>query len=208
MTKKLTFVTLLLAASSGLSSCGRFSEKKILETWEISNREFKVRVTSYEESGSTTIAGAYYVFRSAPAGTDAWHDIVVFRHDDPVPIPREQVHLEAEGTGYLFMGWKYAVTTDGGRTWTIWDATKNLPNWACCNYGLIHGVDLRSDGTGTMHLHPIPGRAGEVPVLCTTDYGRHWTDTCLDSVSNLEFDFENILSPTDATRLRRASTRQ
>jgi len=72
------------------------------------------------------------------------------------------------------MGWMFAVTTDGGATWSVWDAKKDLPNWQCCNYGLIKDVRLDSKGTGVMILNPIPQRRGEVPELHTNDFGRHW----------------------------------
>ena len=79
-----------------------------------------------------------------------------------------------EQVGYLFAGWKYTVTTDGGATWSVWDAEKVWPEW-CCNYGLIEDVQLNSDGTGMMTLRPTNGRRGEGPTIRTKDYGKHWT---------------------------------
>ncbi len=100
---------------------------------------------------------------------------MTFRHDDPVPIPHDQVRFVNDRIGFVFMGWMYAVTTDSGASWSVWDSTTNLPHWQCCNYGLIADVHLEPNGTGTMTLHPIPGRSGEVPELNTKDYGRHWS---------------------------------
>ena len=145
----------------------------IAETWETSNGSFKIRVDRhFEENGVVT--GAYYVFRSLPAGSDAWHDIMTFRHDDPNPIPRDQVRFLNDRVGFVFMGWMFAVTTDSGATWSVWDSARDLPNWQCCNYGLITDVQLNADGTGTMTLRPIQDRRGEVPQLRTKDFGRHW----------------------------------
>lgn len=73
------------------------------------------------------------------------------------------------------MGWVHGVTTDGAVTWSIWNAEKDLPNWACCNYGLIQEVHIAADGHGIMNLNPIPQRQGEVSHLETKDFGMHWT---------------------------------
>jgi hypothetical protein len=75
----------------------------------------------------------------------------------------------------VFMRWMYAVTTDAGSTWHVWNLEKDLPNWECCNYGVITGVFIEADGTGTMKFGAVQGRSGEVPKLHTQDYGRHWT---------------------------------
>lgn len=145
----------------------------IVESWETSNQTFRIHVDARQETNAF-LPGAYYVFRSASAGSDDWHDIMTFRHDDLVAIPRDQIRFLNDHVGFVFMGWMYAVTTDGGVNWSVWDAGKHLPNWQCCNYGLINDVHLEADGTGQMSLDPILKRSGEVPALQTKDYGRHW----------------------------------
>ena len=78
------------------------------------------------------------------------------------------------------MGWKYAVTTDGGMHWHIWNAETDLAGWQCCNYSLIKEVHLEQNGGGTMILSPIPGRKGEAPELVTSDFGVHWATQAND----------------------------
>jgi hypothetical protein len=145
-----------------------------VDSWITSNETFQVRIDQHKDHFQVPVAGANYVFRSAQIGSDKWAEVMTFRHDDPVPIPREQVRFLNDRVGYLFMGWKYAVTTDGGESWRTWTAEKDLPNWQCCNYGLIKDVRLEANGTGVMILNPIPQRSGEVPSLHTEDYGQHW----------------------------------
>lgn len=149
--------------------------EKVNEAWETHNKTFKISVTAYAEENGGFVAGAYYVFRSAKVNSDVWTDIMRFRHDDPVAIPRDQIHFVNDEVAYVFMGWMYAVTTDSGSTWSVWDARKDLPGWQCCNYILIKSVLLEQDGAGTMQLKPIDGRRGEVPELHTRDFGRHWS---------------------------------
>jgi len=145
-----------------------------IETWTAENKAFKIRVTSYEEEDSN-VTGTYYVFESTSTNATEWHEIMTFRHDERPEIPKDQIRFLNDKTAYVFMGWMYGVTIDGGSSWSIWDAQKDLPDWQCCNYGLIRDVSIISDGRGTMFLNPVPQRRGEVPELHTKDHGRHWT---------------------------------
>jgi len=147
---------------------------RIDEQWQTTNGTVDIRVTAYGEDNAGMDAGAYYVFESKRTGTNEWHEFMTFRHDDPVPIPREQIRFTGNRISYVFMGWICAVTTDGGLTWSTWTAEKDLPNWQCCNYRLIRNVTIAEDGKGVMRLNPIQDRRGEVPELRTNDYGQHW----------------------------------
>lgn len=147
--------------------------KKVIEAWETTNNSFKVSVTAYAEEHGGFVPGAYYVFRSARIGSENWQEIMTFRHDDPVPIPRDQVRFVNEQIGYVFMVYNYGVTTDAGATWFVWDITSGLPDWQH-NRAYIKDVRIASDGTGTMKLNHILQRP-EVLELHTKDYGRHWS---------------------------------
>jgi hypothetical protein len=149
---------------------------KVIETWQTGNNIFQVRVTAYNEKNTfPALGGGYYVFESAAVGSDRWNEIMSFRHDDPVDIPRDQVRFVSDQVGYVFMGWMYAVTTDEGATWSVWNAEKDWSGWQRRGYRLIQDVRIAPDGMGTMRLNPIPHRSGEAPELHTKDYGRHWS---------------------------------
>jgi hypothetical protein len=171
---KIVLGLFLLAVATWDGGCWLMKGRgKMFDNWETSNPKFRIKITGYEEGVWT--GGANYVFQSAFVDSDEWHQIMTVRQDDPVPIPRRQVHFLDDQIGYVFMGWMYAVTVDAGSTWYDWNAEKDLPNWQCCNYALIKDVSLSADGTGTMKLNAVQGRSGEVPELHTQDYGRHWT---------------------------------
>ncbi|HXM51493.1 MAG TPA: hypothetical protein VN956_26865 [Pyrinomonadaceae bacterium] len=172
----LSEITLLVLAFAG--GCSLFvgctqTRGAVLEKWQTENKTFQVRVTSYEEKDAN-VNGAAYRFESSLSGSNDWHEIVTFRHDDQPKIPTDQVRFVNDQIGYLFMGWIYAVTIDGGASWSVWDANHDLPNWRCCNYKLIADVTVGKDGSGVMRLNPIQNRYGEVQELHTNDYGRHW----------------------------------
>ena len=102
---------------------------RIDEQWQTTNGTVDIRVTEYGEDNAGMDAGAYYAFESKRTGTNEWHEFMTFRHDDPVPIPREQIRFAGDRISYVFMGWTCAVTTDSGSTWSTWTAEKDLPNW-------------------------------------------------------------------------------
>lgn len=146
-----------------------------LEKWETANGKFRIRVTAYRELGAY-LSGTYYVFDSTQAGSDAWTEFMTVRHDDRRDLPREQVRFISDQIAYVFMGWKYAVTRDGGKNWSVWDAQNQLPNWRCCNYGLIQDLRIEIDGVGIMKLNPISKTEGVTSALQTKDFGIHWTE--------------------------------
>ena len=159
-----------------LTGCWMFAQPKrgkLIESWESIGKSLKFRVEEYGET-NTYVAGAYYDFRYTLVGSENWSTIMTFRHDDPVPIPRKNVRFVNDQIAYVFMGWKYAITTDSGKTWSLWNAETDLPGWRCCNYELIGDIDIRPNGSGKMTTNQILGRSGELPVLHTTDFGRHW----------------------------------
>ena len=88
---------------------------KVIESWETSNQAFRVRVDQHSEENSF-VPGAYYVFRSAPPGTEDWRDIMTFRHDDPIPIPRDQIRFVNDRVGFVFIE---LHTNDYGRHWSL-----------------------------------------------------------------------------------------
>jgi hypothetical protein len=167
-------VLLVLAVVGCFQIYNRSQRGAVIGQWQSDNKTFSVRVTTYEETGAN-VNGAYFVFEAASAQTQQWKEIMTFRHDDDPKITADQVRYVNDEIGYVFMGWMYAVTTDAGRSWSVWSAERDLPDWQCCNYKLIRDVTIGTDGRGIMTLNPIEGRRGEVTELRTKDYGRHWT---------------------------------
>lgn len=129
-----------------------------------------VRVVAHNEKYCFGNCGAIYVFQSYRNGE--WREITSFRHDDPVNFSGKSVRVVNDSIFYFSFGWIYAVTTDGGKTWSIWDAEKNLPGWKCCNYRLIENVEIEESGAGKMKLNAI--KEGDASFLYTEDFGKTW----------------------------------
>jgi hypothetical protein len=165
----------IFGATSSLTSCARPTPAKTAsEIVEIPGSAFAIRVSAFPEENGGVVPGAYYRFESLPSGSTNWVMAMEFRHDDPVPIPRQNVRFLSPRCAFVFMGWKYAVTTDGGNHWQVWNAEKDLTGWRYANYELIKEVELQPNGVGKLILSPIAGHPGEVPVLVTSDFGAHW----------------------------------
>jgi len=157
-------------------SCGKgYKDADILESWQAQNDKFKIKVTSFNEWNPVGLVnGAYYVSKSAPLQSDKWVEIMTFRHDDPDPINREGVNFVNEDTAFVYMVRQFAVTTDAGNNWTVWDASKDKNLSVRLNYEIIKNVKIRADGSGEMLLQSIS--SGEPSrTLFTIDYGRTWT---------------------------------
>lgn len=157
-----------------MSGCGVFLPPrpgKLVDTWETANDTFRIRVNKHGEEHGGFVAGAYFVFQASPKDKENWVEIMVARHDDPIDIPRQQVRFVSDRVGYVFLGYKFAVTTDGGITWSTWDAIKSLPDWKLTR-AAIHDVQIEADGSGVMKLNSATDR--DAPVLRTKDFGKSW----------------------------------
>lgn len=151
---------------------------RALDRWEAANATFKVRVTVY--AGKEFPApGVSYVFQSAPADSDDWQAIVAIPADQPISKRNDWFRFVSEGVGYTFLGSHYMVTTDGARTWFVWDANKEVPVEEFMQrhnlWPAVEEVEVRPDGGGRMTLYRYLSGRERGPDLRTTDYGRHWT---------------------------------
>ncbi|MCA1630411.1 MAG: hypothetical protein LC785_11700 [Acidobacteria bacterium] len=170
--------TIIILVAFGFSACGLFKPKmgNIVETWQAENQNLKLRIVMRQER-CFAVCGAYYTFLSAPVGSDSWREIFTAHHDDPNPIPRENLRFVNPQIGYVFFGSKYAVTTDAGKSWMVWDAwdaNKSMQFEKYKLYPAVVDVSVESDGRGRMRLYSITDKATNKPELQTADYGRSW----------------------------------
>ena len=111
-----------------VSSCARQGAE--VSRWENSNSAIHVRIIERAEVGNF-LNGVYYVFESRSPADNDWHHVMTFRHDDQVGIPRESVMVKNGSLAYVAMGWMFAVTTDSGRTWSVWNAKNEIGRASC-----------------------------------------------------------------------------
>jgi hypothetical protein len=146
---------------------------QVMDHWETANKTFNVRITEYEEKNPIFLYRFNYVVETSPGAASEWRELIDTWTDDDIPIPHGSVNFLSDRVGYVAMGESFAATIDGGRTWSVWDAKKRIPNWECCNQAFIKDIHLASDGKGQMILSP---RFNQIPTtaLYTNDFGINW----------------------------------
>jgi len=152
----------------------RYRPREVLETWEFLIQKNNIRVQAYNLKHIDP-HGVYYAFEYLDERYGEWYGIFTFQQPDQVPIPRRHIRSVSEQVSFIFMGWMYAVTTDGGQTWSLWDAEYDLPMWHGRDYDFIKDVKIEPDGSGIMKVGPLFHHAREVDELYTKDYGQTWS---------------------------------
>ena len=138
-----------------------------------SSPSLEIRVTRRPEVEGP-VPGAHYAFESRRVGETQWRPVATVRHDDWVDLPSDRIQFVDQNTAYLSMCSIFAVTTDGGASWHVWDAAKVAWARGLVNYGLIESVAVSANGTGTMTLNELAVSRGGPHFAVTTDFGRTW----------------------------------
>jgi hypothetical protein len=147
---------------------------EVVEAWETTKGKFKIRVTEYKEKNPVHLTHFLYVFESSGTASGNWREIMEVKNDDDIPLPREQIRFVNDQTGYVFLNEKYAVSTDSGEAWKVWEATpKNLSKLQH-DPAYIKNVVIELNGSGTMILEALVDGQVKPFTVYTKDYGQHW----------------------------------
>lgn len=136
------------------------------------NGKQMLKVISHEEKYCFRHCGAIQVFHAYRDGN--WQEITDFRDDKPIAFSGRNVITKNEDFAYFWVGWKFGVTTDGGKTWLIWSAENNELMREAANYDLIENVIIESDGRGKMFFNSTGKDRSGISWLKTEDYGKTW----------------------------------
>lgn len=143
----------------------------VQEYWETTNGAFKVRIERRSEIFNF-LPRYYYDFKSQSPGAIRWRKIVTTRTDDPKPLPRNQVRFVNDEIGYVFMVSTFAITTDAGNHWSVFDVRTDPPLGKHDSYLIITDVKVEANGMSTMMVY---SKADQNEVeLHSKDYGKHW----------------------------------
>jgi hypothetical protein len=146
---------------------------EVVETWEKVDAPFPMRIEKHIERGGPMafMNGAYYVFQSQTRS--GWHDVTTVRHDDPDPIPRENVGFAGDRVGWFYMQNQYAVTTDAGEGWQIQNICDFLPRTEHCA-GIV-ALSFGPDGRGEVKIYSVGSNADNQKVMSTSNFGSSWS---------------------------------
>lgn len=143
----------------------------LIDEYETTNQSFKIRVQLRQEL--KFLPGSYNKFQSARMNENSWTDIITVYDEDSYPIPREQIRFVNENIGYFFIRSFYAVTTNKGQTWSIYNLSKD-PSYKC-PFMLIDEVKINADGTGEITVYAHDSEKKNIPKIHTSNYGQNWT---------------------------------
>lgn len=165
-----------MATATIVLTCCEPVPGKLIDSWQLANNNFKVRVQMYDEGNKAHIfeRGCHLQLASAQLSSNEWRLFSTAYYSKCNEIPRDRVRFVNDKTAYVFMQWWYTATTNGGVNWSTWDVAGHLPNRVYYNPQLIQDVFMNSDGSGTMTLNPEGIRNKEPLTLSTHDFGVHW----------------------------------
>jgi len=87
------------------------------------------------------------------------------RWDEPLPPPCENIKSRNPNHLWVWMDTEAAITTDGGKTWTLWSIERLKPE----NRYFISSIEFKDEAHGTMIL----GRDPKI-TLHSNDGGKTW----------------------------------
>jgi len=147
-----------------------YALKHVIETFDTSSKSFKVRVVTYKLH-NVEPPGVYYTLSMSKVDLGTWNEVISSHFNDSTNILSKQIHFITDEICYAFFDFIYLVTTDGGKTWSGWNAEENLAGWKDGNPRFIRDVQLSLGGVGEMTLY---SKSDEILILRTEDYGLHW----------------------------------
>jgi hypothetical protein len=170
LSKKL-FILLIVLVLLLVGCKSSFKSEDILSTEQKEHASFSVKITAFRERQNfgQALAGADYIFEAKNRAEQAWRKFMTVKYDDPIPIDKNSIVLINERIGYVFMVKKFAVTTNSGLNWSIWDIgnVKALKDDLSCK---IQSVRIEEGGTGLLNMKCNKAEN----TLSTNDYGITW----------------------------------
>lgn len=131
-----------------------------------------LRATAYHEKGFGPVRGAIYDFESFQNGK--WTEITSFRHDDPNNIPSKNLKIENKNLLYFWFNQTYGVSTDGGKSWSVWNVERDKQENDFIKYLIIENVKIELTGRGKMIFDNYRSQKGNNYYLVTENFGKNW----------------------------------
>ena len=133
-----------------------------VERREIRSGALCIRVRSHRmKRGYRSAPGGRLVVEASTGG--AFRELFETRYPDVPPLPGSPVGFSGPLVAWVFAGENAAVTSDGGRTWNLWEEP---------DFYEIRSIQLAPNGEGSLEVsHPSEMK---IYAYKTTDFGRTW----------------------------------
>jgi hypothetical protein len=143
----------------------------------VENGGFKLRVSKLANNVHVIMPPSYYRIESCHEGEN-WQTVARWSQDDPWPVSDIEINVLSSTVAYYFNMVKYAVTTDGGKNWSVFDLYSQsvADNVGKGGDGRAIRVKIDFAGTGKIYLQARDEKDGPMRVIYkTTDFGVTWT---------------------------------
>jgi len=161
------YASVVVAVSVALVLGGCVELQRPDTTWE-SSGPIKVRIELKYSWGND-----YYFFDAFDLTTGRWKRVMSVWRDATGSMPVESVRSVDSRLGYLFLVDHLAVTSDGGRTWTIFNSSKYFNcGWDGC--ARIKDASFSTAGVGFLTGSKRVGTDWVEFKIMTKDFGRSW----------------------------------
>ena len=149
------------------------ASRTMLRTWSFSHEGKRIRVLAYDLK-SIDPHGVYYSFQCFDEEWKEWQTIITFQQEGDLLEPSDHVHFIGSNSAFFAIGPLFAVTLDGGKTWSTWDAGRDLESIPCFEQVKIERVSIDQNGEGSLSLKFSSNDSTRK--LWTTDFGCHWLE--------------------------------
>lgn len=130
------------------------------------------QAVSHYEKYCFNRCGTITVFHAYQNG--AWQEIADVRRKTSIDFSSNNFKIENENLAYFWFGYKFGATTDGGKTWAIWDASNDGLIKDLLRYDSIEKVTIEPNGTGKMFFNLKGKNQNEISFFKTENYGKTW----------------------------------
>ncbi len=147
-----------------------------IDQYSVACGPFEIRARALREGKlGLNAPGGIHSYESRHDAASSWLPITSFRYSTADMIPRDQIRFVNDTFAYFFHEFVFAVTTDGGKTWTVRgepDASfDTLHQWTSPR---IQAVTMNESGRGTMRVSAYPWQQLRSTELSTDDFGKTW----------------------------------
>ena len=149
------------------------SPRTIFRTWRFSNESMRIRVLAYDLKGIDP-PGLYYSFQSFDDQWKEWQTVMTLQQGGDLLAPSDNVHFISRNSAYIAIGPLFGVTLDGGKSWSTFDAGRDLESVPCFEQVNIERVSIDQSGAGSLSLRLSSNNSTKE--LSTGDFGSHWRE--------------------------------
>lgn len=171
--KRISIIFILVLLLFFNTSCDPIIQKPFQTFEKEINETYSIQFSAYEVN-CLIICDAEYALKSFSGRKMIGKRLLTITGADPIKISPERLVVKNKNIAYFSIFNKFAITIDGGKTWSVWDSYKHQKLFEGKRIGWITEVEINSNGTGKMKFEDWDHKLSEYFFLTTRDFGKTW----------------------------------